>query len=114
MASTLRPTAEVRGFYVTTVATAYDMRDQGGQAGTSYRAYFVEVDDKGVHSGVHGLKVPADLVPTIVKLQLGQPVVVEAIGFTQMRRNQAVVEWQIGRVIDAKSGEVIAERRRAA
>lgn len=114
MSDLLRPTTSVVGNVVTTIATKYDMRDQGGQAGISYRLWCIVVDpETGEHKSVNGFKVPAELVPATSKLSMGEPVRVDLIGFTQVRGGRAVIEWQIHRLLNAK-GEVLAERLRAA
>lgn len=111
----LRPTAQVVGAFVALIGFDYDMTDQpGGTAGTSWKIWLVESDEQGIPTAVHGVKIPAPLLPAAKKLGFGQPIGLELVGFSKVKGNQAIIEWRGERLIDAKSGEVLAANLRAA
>lgn len=115
MSQQLQPTAVAVGLFVAVIDTAYDMRDRGGDAGTSYKLWMLRVDpETGKHLGVDGFKVPTPIVPQVIKLTLGTPIQAEVAAFARKRGDGAVQDWQLRRLVDGKTGEVVAEHKRAA
>lgn len=111
----LRPTAQVVGAFVALIGTDYDMTDrEGGTAGTSWKVWLVETDHDGIALAVHGCKIPAPLLSAAKKLKFGQPIGLDLVGFSKVKGNSAVIEWKGERLLDATSGEVLAQNLRAA
>lgn len=112
----LRPTATVAGVIVGVTAFEYDMRDQGGSLGTSYRLVIAEFDEDDNLVGVHRPKIPTQIAPKVRDFAaFGVPVVANLTGFAKARNGgrSADIEWSIGQLVD-EAGAIIAEFRRAA
>lgn len=112
MSGPLRPSAVVDGVFIALIGTPYDMEteDRGRISGTSYKAHVAELGDEGVFTAVHALKVPADLVEAVAKIDFGLGVKVEATGFGKVVRGRSVTDWQVAAVTDSITGEVLCRR----
>lgn len=108
-AQTLRPTQQVSGVFIALIGKRYDFEKDGERRqGVSYLAHVAESNDAGEIVAVHALKVSNRLNGAVAACEFGQEVVVDLSGFSRMSNGRAVIEWNVARIYDGKTGELIA------